>query len=244
MKKRWAVLVLLFGARLLPAQSVNEQIWIEYMLNYPFANSFNLENAFTYNTVLSSTKWRSYEWSPTLEWSVTTHIDILAQTTLSYTNQTSSYNTFEVRPVLGTRFHFTQNKRILTRLLLRLEQRNFKNLETNEWSQVYRPRARAETIMPINKDSYFQDKLWYAMLDAEVLFKTDDVDERFANRLRIRIGGGYRLNYNLRFEFLYMLQQSKDVIGDGFETSDNIFRFRFKHYLRKSKPSTVSGTGN
>src|SRR5687768_18353432 len=129
MKKRWAVVVLFSATHLLHAQSVNEQIWVEYMLNYPFANSFNLENAFTYNTVLSSPAWRSYEWAPTVEWSVHSHIDILAQTTLSYTNQSDSYNTFEVRPALGTRFYFTPNKRIQTKLLLRLEQRNFRSEE-------------------------------------------------------------------------------------------------------------------
>src|SRR5688572_4118341 len=124
MKKWWAVAGLFLGAHVLPAQTVNEQIWIEYMLNYPFANSFNLENAISYQTVLSSPAWRAYEWSPTVEWSAHKHIDILVQMTWAYTNQTDSYSTLEVRPALGTRLHFTPNKRIQTKLLLRLEQRN------------------------------------------------------------------------------------------------------------------------
>jgi hypothetical protein len=45
--KKWIALTFLFSfpAAFLPAQT-NEQVWNEYMLNYPFANSFNLENAF------------------------------------------------------------------------------------------------------------------------------------------------------------------------------------------------------
>ena len=39
-----AILGLVPGA--LNAQSSNEQLWFEYMLNYSFANSYNLENAF------------------------------------------------------------------------------------------------------------------------------------------------------------------------------------------------------
>ena len=214
------------------------------MLNYPFANSFNLENALTYSTLIGTPKWGALDYSATVEWSATNHIDIIAQTILSYTNQTESSNTFELRPVLGTRLYFTPNKRIQTRLLVRLEQRNFKNLETKEWDQVYRPRARGEVIIPINKDSYFVDKLWYAITDVEWLFISDNVEERFANRFRWRIGAGYRLSYNLRFEFLYMLQLSKNAIEDNYESSDNIFRFRVKQYLRKSKPSIASGTGN
>lgn len=59
--------------------------------------------------------------------------------------------------------------------------------------------------------------MWHGFL------KSDDVEERFANRFRWRIGAGYRLSYNLRFEFLYMLQQSKNTIDDNFESSDNFF---------------------
>lgn len=82
------------------------------------------------------------------------------------------------------------------------------------------------------------------LLDAEWLFTTDDIKERFANRFLLRVGGGYRLKYNLRFEILYMNQQSRDETEDGFVSSDNIFRFRFKHYMNKAKPSKASGAGN
>ncbi len=241
-RKRFLTLFLMVFTLSLKAQT-NEQVWNEYMLNYPFANSFNLENAFTYSTLMGTPKWRAYDYSGTLEWSVSNHVDIIAQAVVSYTNQTDNYNTLELRPVVGSRFYFTPNKRIQTRLLLRLEQRNFKNLETNEWDIVPRPRVRAETIIPINKKSYYEDKLWYAMTDVEWLYKTD-VEERFANRFRWRLGGGYRLSYNLRFEFLYMLQLSRNQIGDSFESTDNIFRFRVKQYLRKAKPSNAAGVGN
>jgi len=240
---KWILLIALFACQFTKAQTTT-QVWNEYMLNYPFANSFNLENAFTYSTLIGTPKWRALDYSPTVEWSVTSHVDLLAQTVLSYTNQTESYNTFEVRPALGARYYFTPNRRIQTKLLLRVEQRNLKNLETKEWDQTYRPRIRGEVIVPINRDSYFVDDLWYAMTDVEWLVKTDDVEERFANRFRWRVGGGYRLNYGLRFEFLYLLQQSRNTLEDDFETSDSIFRFRVKQYLRKSKPSKASGTGN
>lgn len=228
----------------LRAQNTNSQTWFEYMLNFPFANSFNLENAVTYSTLLEKPRWYSFDYTPTLEWSVTQHIDLLGQVVFSYTKQNESYNTFEVRPVIGSRIHITPHQRIQTRVLLRLEQRNLKNLETKEWDQTYRPRIRFESIVPINHNSYYTDKLWYALLDAEWLFTTDDVKERFANRFRVRVGGGYRLNYNFRFEILYMNQQSRDETEDGFASSDNIIRFRIKHYVNKAKPSKASGSGN
>ena len=238
-------LVCLLGAPLPIKAQTNEQLWLEYMLNYPFANSFNLESTFTYSELLSSPKWRSVDYSPTLEYALSNNIDLLGGGTLAYTEQEEDYNTFEARLMLGTRIHFTPNRRILTRLQIRMEQRNFKNLEANTWETVYRPRARAEFLIPINKNTYFQDKLWYGILDGEFLFAVDDdVDERFANRFRLRVGIGYRLSYSSRFEFVYMLQQSRNGIDEAFESTDNIFRFRFKHYLRKTKPTNATGTGN
>lgn len=229
----------------LNAQSTNEQLWFEYMANYSFANSFNLENAFKYSTLLNSPRWYSFEFTPTLDYSITNNIDISLATVLEYTEQTESVNTFEVRPVLGTRIHITPNRRILTRALIRLEQRNIQNLDTKDWDNVWRPRFRAEMLIPINKKSYFDDNLWYGVLDAEwFLTIDDDVNERFANRFRIRMGIGYRLNYSSRFEFIYMIQESKNAIEDSFYTSDNIFRFRYRHYLRKNKQSKMSGAGN
>jgi Protein of unknown function (DUF2490) len=237
-------LYILTSHRTLHAQSPNAQLWFEHMMNYPFANSFNLENAVVYSTLLHTPRWRALDYSPTLEYSLTPHIDLTLGATFSYTLQSEDYNTFEIRPVIGTKIYITQKGRLHTRVLLRLEQRNIQNLDTDEWETALRPRARIEGLMAINKKTFFEDNLWYGIADTEWFFTTDDVDERFANRFRVRVGLGYRLNYSSRFEFIYMNQQSKNAIDDVEYTSDNIFRFRYKHYLRKSKPSKMSGTGN
>ena len=239
------VLIFGFSPTIVSGQSTSEQIWFEYLINYAFANSFNLENAFKYSTVLDAPRWQSFEFTPTLDYSLTPHVDISFATAIERTDQTESFSTFEVRPVLGTRIHITPHRRILTRALIRQEQRNIQNLETKDWDNSWRSRFRAEMLIPINKKSFFDDKLWYGILDAEWFLTVDsDVDERFANRFRVRMGIGYRLSYSSRFEFIYMIQESKNAIEDSFYTSDNIFRFRYKHYLRKHKPSKMSGPGN
>jgi hypothetical protein len=87
--------------------------------------------------------------------------------------------------------------------------------------------------------------LWYLIADVEAFLPIDQqVNERFANRYRIRLGPGFRLNYTWRFEFLYTLQQSYNTLAGDFSTTDNLFRFRVKHYLHKAKPSQVTGNGN
>jgi hypothetical protein len=238
--------VMIFPCGCIPATGqVNEQLWFEYLLNTPFADSWNLENAFTYSTLLNTPRWRALDWAPTLEYSITQNFDLMVMGTVSYTKQNESYNTLELRPAVGTRIHFTPNNRILIRLLLRYEQRNLLNLESDTWDQSYRPRVRFETIFPINQPSYYRNELWYAIGDAEILFNGNrNLEERFANRARFRVGLGYRFTTAFRIEFLYMLQKSRNGIDENFESSDNIFRFRLKHYLMRNPDSRAGGVGN
>ena len=98
-KYRYLIFLLVFivSCSTLKAQT-NEQIWYEYMLNYPFANSFNLENAFTYSTLLGEPKWRSVEYNGTVEYSISPSFDILGAGLASYTLQTDNYNTWNCDP--------------------------------------------------------------------------------------------------------------------------------------------------
>jgi hypothetical protein len=224
----------------------SNQSWTEYMLNYPFANRWNVEFAGTYATVLEQPKWRSLDVQVTPEYAISQYFDVMGALYFGETFQNKSITTMELREMLGTRIHFTPNKRILTRLLIRFEQRNQRDQETMEWSHSTRSRWRAETVIPLNKPTMFAgDKLWYAVVDTEAfIIKDQDVQERFANRLRIRAGLGYRFSYALRIELMYTLQRSKNTLDGDFFTSDNIFRFRIKQYLNKSAPQQDKGAGN
>lgn len=243
--RNWCV-VLFFAFVITTAQAQSStQLWNEYMLNIPFANSYNFETAVTYSTVLEQPKWRSFDVQLTPEVSLSQHVDLMISAFAGSTFQSEALSTFEVREMVGARFHFTPNKRIQSRLLLRFEQRNLQDQETNEWDHSTRTRIRAEGQIPLNQKSMFENKLWYALVDAEVFLVLDkDVNERFANRFRFRSGIGYRFSYGTRLEFMYTLQQSKNTIDDDYSTVDNIFRIRLKHFINKAKPSTAQGTGN
>ena len=147
--------------------------------------------------------------------------------------------------MLGTRIHFTPNRRILTRLLLRLEHRQLNYESTNSSESSLRTRIRAESYIPINHKSMYEDHLWYGVADVEVfIVKDQTIKERFANRYRFRLALGYRLSYTWRFEAMYTLQESRNTIAGDYTTVDQIFRLRVKHYLNRSKPSGMQGNGN
>ncbi len=244
--RKYFLVIVWMPLSLISYAQTNSQVWMEYMLAHPFANVWELEHAVTYSTIVDTPKWRSLDYAPTLTWSFTPNIDAMGALTISYVAQTENVNSFEIRPMLGTRIHFTPNMRILTRLLIRFENRNFQNLETKDWSSSNRMRFRVESLIPLNNSTmYNKDNLFYGIADAEWFVTMDqDLQERFSNRFRIRIGIGYRLNYTWRFEFLYTYQESKDQIESSTYSRDNLFRFRIRHFINKSHPSKTLGVGN
>jgi len=227
-------------------QAQSEQLWFEYMMTHPFANTWELEHDVRYATVLAAPRWRSLRYYPSLSWSYSQHLDILGAAGINYTVQSKDDNTLEIREMLGFRIHITPNKRVLTRILVRGENRNLQNTETKDWSSSNRLRLRGEALIPINNPTMFnKDKLMYGIIDTEWFFALDqDLNERFANRFRLRTGVGYRFNYNLRVEFIYSYQESRNQLDDSNPIQDNIFRFRFRHFINKSNPSKTLGVGN
>ena len=223
----------------LSAQS-DEQLSLEYQIDYPFPSGLTLENTVAYQTVLSKDDtWRSFSLSPTVEYVLFTWLDLTAEIPLAYTFQKEGTNSFEISPIVGTRVHITQNRRLNARFLARYQQRYFRQIEADDWDISNRVRLKGELWISINGPNLFADKLWYAFVDYEEFIVLDEqLDERFANRRRGRIGVGYRLNYKHRFELIYTMQSSRNEIEGEFISSDNVIQLKYKMFLNPSKPAS------
>jgi hypothetical protein len=117
--------------------------------------------------------------------------------------------------------------------------RAFKQIEQQDWDISNRTRLRGEAFIALNGPNLFMDKLWYIFLDYEEFIVLDkQLDERFANRRRGRIGVGYRLDYKNRFELSYTLQSSRNEIDGEFISTDNVIQLRYKMYLNPVRPTT------
>ncbi len=236
---RWLVCVSLLS---LSSGSVlaqrDEQLWLEYQLSYPFSNRYLLENTTAYQTLLNKDgKWRSFSISPTFEYNLFRKLDLLSEVNIGYTKQYDGNSTFEIDPMVGTRFFFTPGKRIDTRFVWRYQVRAFRKIEAKDWDVSNRTRLRGEIFISINGPNLFTDKLWYAFLDYEEFIVIDQqVDERYANRRRGRLGLGYRLDYKNRFELSYTLQSTRDEINGEYYGIDNVIQLKYKMYLNPAKP--------
>lgn len=240
-KRSLAIVTFLFAA-IMYCDGQDEQLWLDFQLSYPFGGRYLLENTTSYQTLLSKDdKWRSFSISPTFEYSILRRLDLLSEVGIGYTLQTEGVNSWDVMPMVGGRFFITQNKRIDTRLVLRYQLRYFKQVEANDWDISNRTRIRGEIFACINGPNLFTDKLVYALADYEEFIVLDQqLDERYANRRRARIGLAYRLNYTHRFELTYTIQSSRNQIEGDFISSDNIIQFKYKLYLNPANvPSTA-----
>lgn len=238
---RWLIFVSVLSLPSLNAFAQrDEQLWLEFQLSYPFANRYLLENTTAYQTLLNKDgKWRSISMSPTFEYNLFRKLDLLSEIPIGYTKQYEGISTFEITPMVGYRFFFSPGKRIDARFVWRYQVRAFREIETKNWEVSNRTRLRGEIFISINGPNLFTDKLWYTFLDYEEFIVIDQqVDERYANRRRGRIGLGYRLDYKNRFELSYTVQSTRDEINGDYYGIDNVIQFKYKMYLNPAKPVT------
>jgi len=91
-------------------------------------------------------------------------------------------------------------------------------------------------LCALTAPNLFKHKLWYVLADYEEYIVLDQqLEERYANRRRARLGLAYRLNYKHRFELSYTLQSARNEIDDDLTRTDNVIQLRYKMFLNPSK---------
>jgi hypothetical protein len=243
MAKVWCVVFLLAVCNVVNAQR-KEQLWLDYQIDYPFANRYLLEVAGSYQTLLSKDeKWRSLSLTTTFEALVFNFLDVTADVPLAYTLQKEGLNSFEFAPMVGLRFYITQSKRIDTRVLVRYQQRYFHQVEQDDWDVSNRTRLKAEAYICLNGPNLFTNNLWYVALDYEEFIVLDQqLEERYANRRRAKLGLNYRWTYKHRFDVSFTLQSARNEIDGEFTSTDNVIQLRYRLFLNPGglAPNSVS----
>jgi len=226
--------VILLYPSFLAAQNTSTQLWTDFSLNTRLSKGYSFDTEFGYRTNIgNSSKWHSLNIIPKMEKSLTKHIDIMFYLGYINTFQQENYNTWEIRPSLGMRYHFKLFPKLLTRILARFEWRNQYTYETHESSQDLRSRFRLEEIYFINGKSFADAHLWYAMADFEIFYTLDqELQERYSNQAFLRAGIGYSPEFRWRFELIYTFQYSKNTIdGELGKEQEGILRLRARYYF-------------
>lgn len=212
------------------------QLWLDFVIDHPFANQYLFEVETSYQTLLADdSTWRNFSLTPTLEYQFFPNVDLVLSNGLSYTKQTADHDSFESRLTGEFRYHISQNKRVNTRAAFKADKRFFRDIGEGEWEHSSRIRLKAEATIAINHPTLYFDRLWYGITDIEKYFVVDEeVDERYSNRTRIRLGIGYRVDYLNRFELIYTLQSARNQIEEEFKSIDNVIQLRYKMFFNPS----------
>jgi hypothetical protein len=206
------------------------QFWWDATYYRPFAVSFRKILSVGTRHLLGSNDWNKIFVKPSVEWYPTPFVDVMAELVYLNTKQTNDINTVELRPDIGFRLNFYQQRWIL-RTNTRFELRNVRYMEIGEVERTLRFRSRVEVVYPITNPSHRDPKTLYGLTDFEVFadLAGDEIDERFSNRTRFRLGAGWRQDLEWRLELVYTFQNSRNTLGEEFSTSDNIIRVRLKY---------------
>jgi hypothetical protein len=251
LRARWvATLLLILGmgaaAEALAQERTSKQLWANITLGHPRSERLYFELDFGPKIQLrGEEKWRNFDVTPLVEFYPADWLDFTAEATVGFTHQLSGLNTFEVTPRIGVRVHLFQQamdhlprperlpvSRLSLGNLLRLEARNFWYSGGRDSSHEWRLRNRAEAKLALNHDSLSQDGTLYLIADAEFYFPLgDELPERFSTKFRVRAGLGYRIDYRMRLEFLYIRYSSRSTLEEDFEKDADIFDFRLKIFF-------------
>jgi hypothetical protein len=229
------------------AAQINTQLWGNLTLNWLESPRLTLELDIEPKVLLTKPPddpgWANIDLSPNAEYAWKPWLDLVAEGTVGVTQQTDDVRTIEVSPRVGVRFHlFSRDlinlgvrrehlprRRLVVRDLVRVEWRNMFNSGTQPDEFSARFRNRLELQFPLTRATMAEDGVRYLLVDWEWFVPMTDVEERFANRQRVRTGLGYRRNEHWRFELIYAWTRSRATIEDDFATADNIINVRVKH---------------
>jgi len=211
------------------------QAWYDFEFDYLINPKLLLQAELGPKVLLSGegSGWNSVDFSPGLEYSAANWVDLLFYVPLSYTVQAEGINTFEMRGSVGARFIYRPQPRLVLRNRTLLEYRNLHYQSTDSTEVSTRFRTRIEARYALNRPSYSSERMLYGITDLEAFINFGAApDERFLNRVRFRVGLGYRFTHFWSAEGIYTLQSSKNTLAAGEPSSvDNILRLRLVHYF-------------
>ncbi len=219
----WFVCVLIA----FPASAQEEtstQLWGSVVLGHQLSERLYMEVEIQPKAQISGEElWRNLDATWDVEYYHSKWFDLTCELVTGYTDHTDDLSSFEVTPRAGLRLHLVEQtikktplfqktfiqrlplKRFYLAAWLRLEYRNIFYLGNQASSHEARFRVRPEFRIAINNPSLGDDRTFFGRTDVEFFVPLDeDMPERFVNKIRFRIGPGYRINARNKIELMFM----------------------------------------
>ncbi len=212
--------------------TVTGNLWLDAIINWRFASEFRFWADNYYRTLVSGgPSQRMIGTRPELAYGALGWLQFMAGANIRYTDDSGGLNSWELRPYIGVQFIGDRFRRVVVQNYTRLEYRKFLYTGSDSTSASWRLRTRFEIRALVSGKTFIDPGSWRLSGDVEFFVDlSEPVDERFAERVRFRLGVGHVRTLKWHFDAFYVLQFSRDTQTSGVTAIDNFLRLRVKFY--------------
>jgi hypothetical protein len=196
------------------APSFSDQIWANVIVDWRVAHPIMLEMDLEPKIQASAgPEWWALYATPLVEWYTLSWLDLTLETALGYIREFPGGNAVEVTPRAGFRLRLIHDKQLSIGLLTRIEHKSLHYLESqNDDLDTSRFRLRSRLELRVGADPI------YGLTDGEVFVSLGkEPSERFASKVRVRTGVGYKFSQATALELLLISEWTRSNVPGAFE---------------------------
>lgn len=204
---------------------IDHQLWFDVIPHFDITQRLQYFGDASYRTSTTGDKFRRFVIRPSIRYSWTYELDLIAGVGLFVTWEETESHTIELRPYQGVRLNWPRIWKMNFKHRGLIEERLIWGAEGG-FDPNLRLRYRIKTKFPINGPN-IDYQILYLPLSYEIFANTGPKNiEQFHNRARAIVGLGYVFSDKWIGEFEMTFQRSRGTQDDELILSDRIFRFK------------------
>ena len=199
------------------------QIWNNASIGWNSDNGFSLMNTLSYNVLLSNeAPWNEISNSFSTVYTFNPYISVIGGIYAARTKQSASLSSSELRPTLALGLSTNAEHRWRVANNSKFEFR-FLNYTDDSRDNTIRFRNRTLLYVAVKEPNLLQDGSIVLFSYFEIFHNFEESTvERFFTTAKIKIGAGYRLSYNWRFDLGLIYQDATNTIDEPVQLPGNI----------------------
>jgi len=198
------------------AQNPHAELWGTYSIRkYIPERQFRIRNDIGARRAFTTSPNTTFLYRPRAIFSIGNYLELTAAADFRYTNYQDTSNVFEIRTWEGAQLHWPQIGRVMFDHVYKFEQRFYLIHGYNKDNISLRSRYRFRMRIPINKRA-ITERTYYTDLQFEGFFSHDNnVDELFANTVRLGIVAGYNHSVKWRYALQFYVDRGRNEVDNN-----------------------------
>jgi hypothetical protein len=219
---------------------VDFQFWTDYNYNAPLTNKFSLAGDIGFRGFISNNDWNQVYIRPGVRHNFNKYFGLAGSLAGFLTFNRDNYNLYEFRVTTDANVRWPDFKVLNISWRVRMENRTFFFQGTEAFEESIENIWRFRILVSINSkrfNVFSQKRAIYFQLQYEPFrtFGDDSEYEVFINQTRLHAIFGHRISSAFGYDLQYIWQSSRASAEYDLQTTQNLFRVRFYHRIKKKK---------